>query len=260
MSRQTVDEKRFPEGMVPLGNSTFSFSCHPGVSCFMKCCSNVDMLLYPYDILGLKNALGIRSEQFLEQYARVAQGSNPFFPSLMMRMTEANACPFLGEKGCIVYDHRPLSCRMYPLERAVDRTPEKGRAGEFYFLTRHDYCMGHEEERRWTVKEWLRDQHLLFHNAMADQWAEMDTLFAHNPWAGEGAAGPKQLLAFMVCYNIDAFRDYVAQHNLLGRFKLSKGRIRSIESDDEALLTFGYDWLKMVLAGQPTLQPKKQQG
>ncbi len=258
MNETDKQDKSFPAGMVPLGKSKFSFSCHPGVSCFMKCCSNVDMLLYPYDIIGLKKFLGIRSDQFLEKYVQVVKGANPFFPALMMKMTSTNSCPFLGAEGCTVYEQRPLSCRMYPLERGVDRTPEKGRAAEFYFLTRHDYCKGHEEQQDWSVKEWLRSQNLLFHNAMADQWAEMDTLFAKNPWAGEGAAGPMQKLAFLICYNIDGFRDYVAHHNLLDLFKISPNRLRSIENDDEALLTFGFDWLKLLLAGMPTLQPRKK--
>jgi len=254
MSKQ---EKSFPAGMVPLGKEKFSFSCHAGVSCFMSCCRNVEMLLYPYDIIELKKCLGIRSDRFLEEYVQVVQGANPFFPSLMMKMTEANSCPFLGPAGCTVYEHRPFSCRMYPLERGVDRNREKGRAEEFYFLTRHAYCKGHDEAQEWTVKEWLRSQQLLFHNAMADQWTEMDTLFAGNPWAGEGAAGPKQKLAFLVCYNIDGFRDYVRHHQLIDRFKLPKTSVRAMETDDEALLSFGFDWLKMVLADMPTLQVKR---
>lgn len=250
-------DKKFPEGMTPLGKSHFRFKCHQELSCFMKCCRNVDMLLYPYDIIQLKKILNIRSDEFLEKYTRVVQGDNPYFPTVMMKMSSGNACPFLAEDGCTVYTNRPSACRMYPLERAVDRSPEKGRAEEFYFLTNHDYCKGHGENKEWPVKEWLRDQGLLFHNSMADQWAEMDTLFASNPWAGEGAAGPMQRLAFMICYNIDGFRDYVKHHNLLGQFKLPKSRIRSIESDDEALLTFGFDWLKLILANQPTLKQRR---
>jgi uncharacterized protein len=251
-------EKKFPEGMVPLGKSRFTFGCHAGLSCYMTCCRNVDMLLYPYDIIQLKNKLNIRSDQFLEKYCRVVKGDNPYFPSVMMKMNEVNACPFLGGEGCSVYEHRPSACRMYPLERAVDRSPEKGRPDEFYFLTDHDYCKGHGEDTEWSVKEWLRDQKLPFYNSMADQWAEIDTIFASNPWAGEGAAGPMQQLAFMICYNVDGFRDYVNHQNLLSQFKIAKARIRSIETDDEALLSFGFDWLKLLLANQPTLKRRNR--
>ena len=85
----------------------------------------------------------------------------------------------------------------------------------------------------------------------------MDTLFSSNPWQSEGAAGPRQQLAFMVCYNIDRFRRYAAEHNLLNLYRLDKSRKRLIETDDEALLTFGYDWLKLVLGNKPTLQLKR---
>ncbi|MEN8141772.1 MAG: YkgJ family cysteine cluster protein [Thermodesulfobacteriota bacterium] len=258
MSKGSGVQQQFPEGMVPLGGESFRFSCHPGVSCYMKCCRNVDMLLYPYDIILLKNKLQIRSDEFLEKYIRVGQGSNPYFPALMMKMDSHNACPFLGPDGCTVYEVRPAACRTYPLERAVDRTARKGRAEEFYFLTNHDYCKGHAEDKMWTVKEWLRDQKLLIHNSQADRWAEMDSFFATNPWAGEGVAGPKQKLAFMVVYNLDSFRDYMQHHNILGQFKMAASRVRAIERDDEALLSFGYDWLQFVLAGKPTLKQRKK--
>ncbi len=253
-----ANEKQFPEGMIPLGKESFLFSCHPGVSCYMKCCRNVDMLLYPYDIILLKNKLQIRSDEFLEKYAQVVKGPHPYFPALMMKMTQLNACPFLGEEGCTVYEERPSACRTYPLERAVDRTATKGRAEEFYFLTNHEYCKGHAEKKEWTVKEWLRDQKLLIHNSQADRWAEMDSFFASNPWAGEGAAGPRQQMAFMVCYNLDAFRDYMAHHNILSQYKMAASRIRAIEREDEALLSFGYDWLLNVMGNKPTLKARKK--
>ncbi len=37
----------------------FQFRCHKGIACFNKCCENIDIMLTPYDILRLKNRLGI---------------------------------------------------------------------------------------------------------------------------------------------------------------------------------------------------------
>lgn len=244
--------------MVPLEKKPFHFACHEKVDCFTKCCRNVDMPLYPYDIIIMKNKLGIHSGQFLDKHVNAVRGDNPFFPTLMMKMNQVNACPFLGPAGCSIYDARPSACRMYPLERAVDRTPAKGRPDEFYFLTSHDYCLGHQEEQEWTVKNWLRDQGLALHNSHADRWAEMDTFFRSNPWAGEGVAGPRQKVAFLACYNIDGFRDYVRDKNILADYKIPATRLRSIQNDDEALLSFGYDWLKVILAGIPTLKIRKK--
>jgi hypothetical protein len=177
----------------------------------------------------------------------------------MMRMldNEEQTCPFLADDGCSVYEDRPTACRTYPLERAVDRKPTGGRPEEYFFVTNHSYCLGHQEDREWTLKEWLRDQKLLDYNRMNDLWAEVDTLFAGNPWQGEGVAGPKQQIAFMVCYNVDGFRNFIREHDLLRRFRLDKTRRRLIGTNDEALLKFGFDWLKYILANMPTLIPKQ---
>ncbi len=254
--------KAFPDGMAPLGKSTFTFRCHAGVSCFTQCCRKLELFLYPYDIIRLKKKLGIDSEGFLNTYAGVVAGSNVFFPSVILRMqdNEEHTCPFLGEGGvgCTVYDDRPSACRTYPLERAVDRSSRSGRPDEYYFMTKHSYCHGHQEKQEQTVAEWLRDQRLLDYNLMDDLWAEMDTLFGKNPWHGEGAAGPRQQMAFMACYNIDGFRRLVRDQGLLAQFKLSRAEVSACENDDEALLKFGFKWLQMMLDNRPTLKPRRR--
>lgn len=250
------DKKEFPENMVPLTNEPFTFSCHPGVACYMSCCRNVDMFLFPYDIIRLKENLGISSEEFMRDYTRLAQGSHPFFPAVMLQLDAAASCPFLGEEGCVVYRDRPSSCRTYPLERAVDRDPTRGDKKEFYFLTDHSYCLGHGEDKHFTVKEWIRNQRIHEYNLMNDLWAEVDTLFSTNPWKGEGAGGPKQQLAFMVCYNVDGFRQFLNDNKLVQQYREAKGWKRRVKSDDGELLKFGFEWLKLMLGGRSSLVPK----
>lgn len=245
-------EKKFPEGMVPLGKEPFSFNCHKEVSCFTKCCQKVDMFLFPYDIICLKNALSMDSHEFLQQYTRLVQGDNPYFPAVMLKLNEQENCPFLKEAGCSVYGQRPSACRTYPLERAIDRVGGSGTE-DFYFLTHHDYCMGHRQEKTFTVKQWIRNQRLEQYNLMNDLWGEMDTLFAGNPWRGEGAGGEKQRLAFMVCYDIDGFRKFSEQHQLIDNFRLVKDAKRRIQEDDAELLKFGFEWLKLILNGKSSL-------
>ena len=66
-NQSEVNEENFklkpitPEGI-------FSFACHPGVSCFYKCCHEIDVILTPVDIMGMKTALNIRSDEFLKKY------------------------------------------------------------------------------------------------------------------------------------------------------------------------------------------------
>ncbi len=110
-----------------LVEDKFRFDCHPGVSCFTRCCKDADMYLYPYDIIRMKNRLGISSDRFLEQNTFRAIRDNPYFPSLMLKMSDdkEKSCQFLSSEGCTIYEDRPFSCRAYPLEHAVARTGEK---------------------------------------------------------------------------------------------------------------------------------------
>lgn len=247
-----------PEGRTVVDSKPFRFHCHSQVTCFTNCCRKLELYLYPYDILRLKNCLGIRSAEFMHTYTRVASGSHPFFPAVMLNMRDNSeqTCPFLGEKGCSVYRDRPSACRTYPLERGVECQPGSGKLVAHYFMTHHAYCKGHNEDNTYTVKQWERDQMLHEFNMMNDLWAELDAFFATNPWQGEGNAGPRQQLAFMVCYNLDDFRVYVEQHGLLKAYRLDRDRRRRIERDDAELLRFGFDWLQHVLGERPTLRPR----
>lgn len=244
------------EGRTKIGSEPFQFSCHPGVSCYMDCCRKLDMYLYPFDIIRLKNSLGLRSAEFMRNHTRIAQGSHPYFPAIMLNMSENEAatCPFLGDKGCTVYPDRPSSCRTYPLERAVEKSGVHNNLKEHYFMTHHAYCKGHGETDNQSLRQWTRNQGLYDYNLMNDLWAEVDAFFATNPWQGEGKAGPRQQLAFMACYNIDDFRVYTQQYNLLRKFRLDRDRRRRIERDDSELLKFGFDWLQFILGDRPTLQ------
>ena len=37
----------------------FRFRCHPGIGCFNRCCRNLNLFLYPYDVVRIKQSLGI---------------------------------------------------------------------------------------------------------------------------------------------------------------------------------------------------------
>lgn len=248
-------EKLFPEGMVPLAGEPFAFSCHPGVRCFTVCCKNVDMILYPYDIIRLKGVLAVSSFEFLQQYTRLVQGDNPYFPTVMLKVRndEGKTCPFLSEVGCSVYNDRPSACRMYPLERAVDRTPDRHRSKEYYFLVKHPYCHGHEENSTYTVREWVRDQRLDEYNVMNELWTEMDTIFSGNPWQGEGVGGRRQRLSFMACYDIDGFRHFVRENKIIEQFLVHKETRKRIAANDVDLMKFGFEWLKLLLTERSSL-------
>ncbi|PIE57935.1 MAG: Fe-S oxidoreductase [Desulfobulbus propionicus] len=238
-----------------VGNDPFHFHCHPGVSCFLICCHQVDLCLYPYDLIRLKTRLGLSSEEFLKRHVLVTEGSHPFFPGLMLKLSDKpnNPCPFLLKEGCSVYTDRPSACRTYPLERAVEKPGSNHSLRARYRMTHHPYCQGHFEDRAYTVQQWEREQGLHEYNMHNDSWAEMDAFFAGNPWQGEGHAGPLQQLAFMVCFNIDGFRLYVQKNHIIQQYKIEKAWKQRIRRDDGALLLFGYQWLRTVLGGKSML-------
>ncbi len=59
-----------------LEERKFTFRCHDGVSCYLTCCSKVELRLYPYDVQCLKNNLACTSAEFLEKYTRMGTGAH----------------------------------------------------------------------------------------------------------------------------------------------------------------------------------------
>jgi len=234
-----------------LEEDTFRFDCRPGLTCFTRCCKDADMYLYPYDIIRLKNRLGISSDRFLEQHTLTAFRDNPYFPSLMLKMSEdqEKTCPFLSPQGCNIYEDRPFSCRAYPLERAVARMGDEDKHTSFYFITNHAHCLGHKESRRWTVKEWIEDQKLQLFNEMNDLWVAIDTLFRGNPWGPQGINSPALKMAFMASFNIDKFKSFIFESTFFSRLDVPPQKIERLTASDKELMKFGFDWIKFFLTG-----------
>lgn len=233
----------------------FRFGCHPGVPCFTLCCKDADMYLYPYDILRMKNRLNIASGQCLDQYTFQAFRDNPYFPSIMLKMSddEDKSCPFLSTNGCTIYEDRPFSCRAYPLERAVARIGDEKERKVVYFIAKHPYCLGHKESREWTVEAWIEDQEIQIYNDMNDLWVDIDTLFRRNPWGARGIDSPALKMAFMACFNGDEFKKFIFESTFLSRFDVTKEHIDRMMESDVELMKFGFDWVKFFLTGKSPL-------
>jgi Fe-S-cluster containining protein len=228
---------------------TFTFCCYPGIACFNRCCRNLNLFLYPYDVLRLKQALGISSDEFLDHYVDVVLRSANFFPEVLLRMSESDekTCPFLMDSGCSIYPHRPDTCRTFPLEQGLLYDVAKQKNTPVYFLRPPEFCLGQHEKKRWTVLTWVKDQEARIYHQMTVQWAELKRLFHTDPWGGEGPEGPKAKMAFMATYNIDRFREFVFHSSFLKRYKVKSAILKKIENDDEELLKLGFDWVKYFL-------------
>ena len=105
-----------PEARIGSGDQ-LRFACGPDLPCFTVCCSDLDLLLTPPDLLRLQHLLGLSSEQFLAGYTERQLRGRAGLPLLFLRMREdeKKSCPFLIPQGCSIYSDRPLACRLYPL-------------------------------------------------------------------------------------------------------------------------------------------------
>ncbi|MCP4569389.1 MAG: YkgJ family cysteine cluster protein, partial [FCB group bacterium] len=85
--------------------SEFSFACHPGVPCFNACCGDINIFLTPYDVIRLKNRLGITSGEFLSKFTISPFDENTKYPILLFKMqeNEGKTCHFVKDEGCSVY-------------------------------------------------------------------------------------------------------------------------------------------------------------
>lgn len=238
---------------------SFHFSCHIGVPCFTQCCADVTIFLTPYDILRLKQRLGITSQEFLEQHTLSPFTKDQRLPVIVLRMgeDEHKRCPFVSENGCRVYEDRPWACRMYPLGLASPRESDgSDDSGEFYFLMRDPDCQGWDAGRQYTVAEWLDEQEVILYNRMGESFQKI-TL--HDFFQKGNSLSPEQIeMFYLVCYNIDKFRVFVFESTFLKRFDVDAQIVERIRSDDMALLEFGMQWLRFCLFSEQTMTIREE--
>jgi uncharacterized protein len=225
--------------------SRFKFRCHPGVSCFTECCGKTTIILTPYDILRLKNRLNMKAADFLAKYTRTEYHDKSGFPMVIMDMPRfGNRCPFVQPvSGCSLYSDRPATCRYYPVGQGTLITEEG--LDEFYFFVREEHCRGYEEDAEWTVASWREDQGVDKYDEMNREWKIMMLRRAEDGGPVTDERGNK--LFAMVMYDLDQFRNFVFKSRFLSIFSVDEEVQEKIWDDDEELLKFGYQYVKMVL-------------
>jgi len=251
--------EKLPGRQIKAGD-TFAFRCHPDVACFNRCCRNLNLFLYPYDVLRLKNCLGIHAGRFLDEYVDLVLRPGSHFPDVLLRMADntEKTCPFLTGEGCSVYPDRPDTCRTFPVEQGSLYDAGTGKSALVHFFRPPDFCQGQHETDRWTVDTWSGDQEARDYNRMTLAWAEIKRLFQADPWKGEGPEGTRAKMAFMATYNIDEFRKFVFESSLLKRYKVKKELQRKIRASDKALLKFGFEWVKVFIWGMKSKKIKNR--
>ncbi|MEW6052240.1 MAG: YkgJ family cysteine cluster protein [Nitrospirota bacterium] len=239
--------------------SKFKFRCHKDIKCFTKCCSNINILLTPYDILRLKKRLGMSSEEFLEKHTYMEIEEKSTHPLVRLKMLDGpeKRCPFVTAEGCTIYSDRPANCRYYPIGQGTVRkgTNENPEKEEFYFFIREPHCLGYEEDTEWTIQSWKDDQEVSLYDEMNREWKEIQ--LRRNPM-GKNLDSNKQAQIYTASYDLDRFRRFVFESRFLEVFDIDKDETEKIRTDEVALMQLGFRYIKYLLMLEETLKVRKE--
>lgn len=234
-------------------DSGFCFDCNPGLDCFTTCCSDVNIVLTPADVLSLARRTGLTTREFLDRHTLTPITKELHLPVVMLRMGAApgKPCPFVSAQGCAVYDDRPWACRMYPVGMALPPARPGVAPEPAHFLFEDDFCHGRREGRTWTVESWQRGQGI-------EDRAELEKGFQElvgHPWfIGGRQLDPRRIeMFFMAAYDLDTFREFIFSTTFVQRFDLDDALVESLRTDDRALLRFAYRWLRFAVFAEPTM-------
>jgi len=223
---------------------TFSFACHNKVKCFTDCCRMLELALTPYDVLRLRRATQLRSEEVLEKYIISEQETGEPFPRFYLTMVDDGkaSCVFVSSEGCSVYPNRPGACRSYPLGRAAI-CADDNTITESFILLKEKHCCGFFEPDHQNALQYSKAQGLDVYNSFNDSVAQ---ILQHESIRQGFVPSPKQVELFtLALYNIDTFRDLFLEGTLDSTPALTE-QLSHCDSDEQ-LLQFSISWLKQQL-------------
>jgi len=250
---EEVKEKLQKSVIVPeqlTRKSKMKFKCYPGIGCFTKCCSGIRINLTPYDIFRLKNRLGMSHHDFLMQYTVPNSIDGTPLPIVVLKLQDdaEKSCPFVTPKGCTVYTDRPVTCRYYPIGMAIMKKYDRKTGEDFFIKIKEDHCLGHNEEKEWTIEEWRADQESDLYDEMNKDWMEV---VLKTKTLGFVELGQKSLdLFFMFSSNLDMVRDFIFNSNFLNSYEVEPDVVAKIKEDELELLKFSLKWLRFTMYGE----------
>ena len=232
-------------------DSPLQFACHPGVSCFTACCHNIKIILTPYDILILRRRLNIPAHEFITQYTEPTYLEKTDMPGVQIKLTgDKNGCPFVTPEGCTVYTDRPSACRYYPVGMADFHEGGTDDAAEekFFFLVKEPHCKGHEEPKRWTIRDWRADQGVDVRDEMNKEWLRLVMRRKSFGLQATLSDAAKRMF-FMASTDLDTFRKFVFESSFLDTYEVDADTVAKIREDDVELMLFSFRYLANTLFG-----------
>lgn len=239
-------------------DSRFKFRCGPDVACFTRCCSGIRILLSPYDIFRLKNRLGLTYLEFLDEYTYPANidGSALQVVALRMKEDKDKSCPFLTPQGCTVYTDRPLTCRYYPIGMGIMKKFDRKTDDDFFIMVKEDHCLGHNEDKEWTVESWRADQESDLYDAINEDWMAV-VLKAKTLGFVEFSQRSLDLF-YMVSTNLDLFRDMAFTEKFIHAYQLPEDELKRLAEDELEFLKFSLKWLRFTMFGEGDFKVREE--
>ena len=241
-----------PVQPVQLGpDDSFQFRCHKGIACFNKCCQNIDIMLAPYDVLRLKRRLKLSSRDFIDNFTRDYQMDGHGMPGLKLATKdESPACVFLRPEGCGVYEDRPSACRYYALGLLSMRKKDSPTDEDSYFVVKEDHCLGHQEPKTQTVRDYRKEQGLEEYDAINREWRQLVLKKrSSGPTIGKPSERSMELF-FLGSYDLDGFREFISSSSFSELFELDPAETQALLADEVALLRFAFRFLRQALFGE----------
>ena len=240
------------------GSKSIQFQCSKGIACWNACCSNIDISLTPYDILRLKQRLGVTSVDFLQRYTLPYEMEQNGIAGVKLRPVEnGTACRFMAPEGCSVYNDRPTACRYYPVALLSMRKQDEYTDTLSYALVKEEHCLGHNEPRNITIDAYRQEQGLKEYDELARGWRQL-ILKKKSSGPSVGKPSKRSLqLYFMVCYDLDTFRSFVTSEGFTELYDLPAEETDKLLADETALMLFGFRFLRQVLFGENSIVLKQ---
>jgi hypothetical protein len=235
-------------------DTRIQFRCHKGISCFNACCKKADVTLAPYDVIRLKARLGMTSTDFLAKHTVPYQMDADGLMGVKLKTTDEGACLLLdGDNGCGVYTDRPTVCRYYPVGLLAMHPKGASEDEQHYSLVVEGHCKGHEEDREISIADYRAEQGVIEYDEINREWYQ---LLLKKRSAGPTVGRPplqSLQLFFLACYDVDRFRRFVLSDSFKATYAVDAETYATLESDDVALLRFGFRVLRQVLFGERTI-------
>jgi len=260
--KNLIDESPIPDTpVIPAqlqGDAVIQFRCHKDIDCFNACCKNIDIMLTPYDIVRLKQRLGITSTEFLRQYTEPFEFGRNSVGGVKYKPKEGtNECQFVTDEGCSVYEDRPTACRYYPVGLLSTRRQDENFDRASYALVTEDHCHGHFEDRKLTIDEYREEQGLEDYDEIGRAWRQL-ILKVKSAGPAIGNMSKTSLkFFFMACYDIDRLREFIKSEGFGYTYDIDDELMQQLLTDDLELMKFGDRMIRQVMFAEESIPMKK---